>query len=126
MADNVLAWIDREVRKADVVIVLLDEAYPWNLESSVLSKILESDSNGELKISKMESQLLQSEVFSGARQGLIIPVYIGPAGNIESCLPAILRCKTVYKLPKDFDGSSVNFQKLMSRISTHQPNMLFI
>ena len=114
MADNVPQWVEQQMSSANYVIVLLNETYPWMLSEETKLKLLNLDSGDEFRRTKMESDLLQSEVYYG-RARFVVPVFIGSHVDLEACLPASLRCKKVHRLSKDFEyGSDCTLNLLAS------------
>ena len=116
LSDNVPQWVQQQVLSADFAVVLLDETYPWVLGSATMTELLNSDSGDDIKLAKMESDMLQSEIYCG-RARFIVPVFIGTQAHLESCLPGILRCKKVYRLPKDFEYGNGGPTDLLARLS---------
>ena len=118
MADNEPYWIEKEIIAADVVLVLLDEAYPWNLTEQAAANIASLDLSGDMRRTKKESEVLQSLAYSGPKS--IVPVIIGPLESRDSVVPPLLRCKTIYHLPEDFDNSSEKFIELIASLIARQ------
>ena len=115
MADHEPRWVMEEIEAATCVIILLDEVYPWVLGSNAVLQLLSLDNGSSTSLAKQESDLLQNHVYWG-KPGFIVPVFVGPESKLQSCLPSILRCHTIHRLPVDFSKASGSISPLLTRL----------
>ena len=111
MADNEPGWVEEQITGADHVIVLLDRTHPWVMENTPVMQLLSVDEDNGTLLVKLESELLRSQVYCGHPR-FVVPVFIGPSCLAKACIPTMLQCKTVFRLPQDFNGHSTSFMQL--------------